>query len=270
MSMKRLRTLLLAAVVLTGLPAAAQSSKPFAWPKGAKAAVSLAYDDALNSQLDNALPALDAHGLKATFYLTMASEAVAKRMPEWRAAAARGHELGNHTLYHPCSRSQPGSDWVAPHRDLDKISPAAQREEVLLANAFLQAIDGQTERTFTAPCGHLLASGKPYLPLLKGVFVAMKSHIGGVVQDMAALDPENTATLAPTDVSAEQMIAVVEQAAARGTMVSLTFHGVGGDHLSVSKQAHEALLRHLAAHPERFWVDSFVNIMRHVKAQRGR
>ena len=36
----------------------------------ARAAVSLAYDDALDSQLDNAIPALDRHGLRATFYLT--------------------------------------------------------------------------------------------------------------------------------------------------------------------------------------------------------
>ena len=31
----------------------------FHWPDGRKAAVSLAYDDALDSQLDNALPVLD-------------------------------------------------------------------------------------------------------------------------------------------------------------------------------------------------------------------
>lgn len=258
------------AATLAAQPAAADSGKPFTWPKGAKAAVSLSYDDALNSQLDHALPALEAHGLKATFYLTMASEAVAKRMPEWRAAAARGHELGNHTLYHPCSRSGPGRDWVPLHHDLDKISPAAQREELLLANVFLQAIDGRSERTFTVPCGDLLAAGQPYLPLVRGVFVGIKSRGGGVVQDMATLDPEDVETADPAAASGEQLIALVEQAAARGTMVSLTFHGVGGDHLSVSKQAHEALLRHLARHPERFWVDSFVNIMRHVKAQRGR
>ena len=231
--------------------------------------MSLSYDDALASQLDNALPALDALGLKASFYLTLASDTVSKRLPEWRAAAARGHELGNHSLFHPCSRGLPGRDWVAPHRDLDKISPAAQREELLMANAFLQAIDGLSERTFTVPCGDLLASGQPYLPGVRGVFVGIKSRTGGVVEDMARLDPEDVATADPTDATGEKLIALVEQAAARGTMVSITFHGVGGDYLSVSKPAHEALLRHLARHPERFWVDSFVNIMRHVKQQRG-
>ena len=106
-----------------GLSCFAESPKNrFTWPNGAKAAVSLAYDDALNSQLDNALPALNTYGLKATFYLQLSSPVIEARLPEWRAAAANGHELGNHTLFHQCSASKPGREWVLPHQDLDKIS----------------------------------------------------------------------------------------------------------------------------------------------------
>ena len=90
----------------------------FAWPDGKKAAVSLAYDDALDSQLDNAIPALDRHGLKGSFYLQLSRETVLRRMVEWRAAARNGHELGNHSLFHQCSGSQPDRDWVEPQRDL--------------------------------------------------------------------------------------------------------------------------------------------------------
>src|SRR5687768_15711820 len=39
-------------------------------PSGATAMVSLTYDDALPSQLANAAPALEAHKLTATFFLT--------------------------------------------------------------------------------------------------------------------------------------------------------------------------------------------------------
>src|SRR3546814_7923192 len=68
--------------------------------------LSLAYDDALDSQLDNAIPALDRHGFHASFYLPLAADTLRTRLDEWRAAAARGHELGNHTLFHQCSRSE--------------------------------------------------------------------------------------------------------------------------------------------------------------------
>ena len=67
---------LLARVLAAGLhgaiPAAAAADirSSFAWPYGARAAVSLAYDDALESPLDHALPALDKLGLKGSFYLT--------------------------------------------------------------------------------------------------------------------------------------------------------------------------------------------------------
>ena len=40
-------------------------------PNNALAAVSLSYDDPLNSQLNNAIPALDKYDLKGSFYLTM-------------------------------------------------------------------------------------------------------------------------------------------------------------------------------------------------------
>lgn len=262
--MKKVVALLMA----LGMVQASQADT-FKWPGGARAAVSLSYDDALNSQLDNALPALNAHGLKATFYLTLASEVVAQRLPEWRRAAAQGHELGNHTLYHPCSRSKPGRDWVAPHRDLDKISVTQLREEILLANAYLQAIDGRTERTFTAPCVDLLAAGQPYLPAIKSEFVAIKSRAGGVAPNMASLDPHDVGSAGPHGVSAEALIAIVKEAAAKGTLASITFHGIGGDHLAVSEEAHEALLKHLAGNPKDYWVDSFVNIMRHLKTRRG-
>lgn len=246
----------------------ASHADSFKWPGGARAAVSLSYDDALSSQLDNALPALNAHGLKATFYLTLASDTVAKRLPEWRRAATQGHELGNHTLYHPCSRSKPGRDWVAPHRDLDKISVAQLREEILLANAYLQAIDGRTERTYTAPCGDLLAGGQPYLPSVKSLFVAIKSRGGsGVAPSLAAMDPHDLGSADPTGLDGPALIAIVERAAAAGSFASITFHGVGGDYLTVSKEAHAALLAHLAAHPERFWVESLVKIMSFASAQ---
>jgi hypothetical protein len=65
------------------------------------------------------------------------------------------------------------------------------------------------------------------------------------------------------------LLALVEQAALDSggrALLSITSHGVGGDHRAVSREAHERLLRHLAAHPERYRRGTFVNIMRHVRA----
>ena len=126
---------------------AAQDAPPFAWPDGARAAVSLSYDDALPSQLDNAIPALDRHGLKGTFYLILSAESVRTRMDDWRAAARNGHELGNHSLFHPCSAKGADRAWVTPDNDLDATTVAQMRAQLIVASTMLQAIDGEHERT---------------------------------------------------------------------------------------------------------------------------
>jgi peptidoglycan/xylan/chitin deacetylase (PgdA/CDA1 family) len=268
--MKPLARQFLAAIAgALAVGAAAHPATPFPWPHGEKAAVSLAYDDAIDSQLDNAIPALDRAGLHGSFYLTLASPTLDRRLDEWRAAAARGHELGNHTLFHFCSAKAREHSWVTPDVDLDSVSAARMVAQVRLANTMLHAIDGRTERTFTVPCGDVEAQGTNYVDLVKKDFVAVKLGGGGVVPDMDTLDPWAVAVTTPQGVTGAQLIALVQQAAARGTMINFTFHGVGGDYITTSKQAHEELLAYLAAHRDLYWTDTFVNLMTYVKAQQA-
>ena len=240
----------------------------FRWPAGIKAAVSLAYDDALDSQLDHAIPALNKYGLKGSFYLQLSNPSVNLRMAEWRTAAAKGHELGNHTLFHQCSHSQPDRAWVQPHRDLDTTSVAQVQDQAIVANTMLYAIDGKRERTFTAPCGDLLAGGVNYLPAVRSEFVAIKAGTGpAVLESMATLDPYQVPVAGPVGMTGQQLIAIVKEAGVKGTMVNFTFHGIGGDYLSNTSEAHEELLKFLAENRQLYWTDTFLSIMAYVKAQ---
>jgi beta-glucanase (GH16 family) len=242
-------------------------SAEFQWPNGAKAAVSLAYDDALDSQLDHAIPALNKYGLKGSFYLQLSSPLVGKRLAQWRAAAASGHELGNHSLFHQCSRSGAGREWVEKHRNLDTTTALQMKDQIALGNVMLNAIDGRSERTFTAPCFDQFAAGENYLPLIHSEFVAIKAGVvGAVPASMPALDPYRVGAMAPVGLSGKELIAIVKEAAAKGTMANLTFHGIGGDHLMTSKEAHEDLLAYLAANKNLYWTDTFLNIMKHVRS----
>lgn len=250
-------------------PLTAEQATSFHWPAGKIAAVSLAYDDALDSQLDVAVVQLNKAGLKASFYLPLAAPTLQTRLADWRAVAAAGHELGNHSLFHQCRKSLPGRDWVAVTRNLDSITAAEMAEQVQLGNVFLQAIDGETARTYTAPCTDALAQGQPYLPLLAGDFVAMKTQVGGVIRDMQALDIQQVPVVTPSNVSGDELIAMVKQAGAVGGMINFTFHGVGGDHLAVSRQAHQQLVDFLAANPQ-YWTTTFIEQMRYVQAQQAK
>jgi len=97
--MNQMKKIVLFVILLSSQLAYSQFNP--AW-RGKKAAVVLTYDDALNAHLDNAIPLLDSLGLKGTFYLTAFAPGSKNRISDWRTTAANGHELGNHTLYHPC------------------------------------------------------------------------------------------------------------------------------------------------------------------------
>ncbi|GAC16579.1 polysaccharide deacetylase family protein [Aliiglaciecola lipolytica] len=236
----------------------AKANESVTFPNGERIAVSLSYDDALDSQLDKVVPALNRHDLRASFYVYASADSFSSRLEDWRAVAKFGHELGNHSLYHVCSGSAPNRDWVAEHADLDKRSVAHMRAEISIANSLLQALDGQTQRTFTIPCGDVNAGGKNYLPAVEDLFVAIKGM---------GLEDGSEVLHAPSAVDGETLINYVRNAKPGTKVVSILFHGVGGDHLQVTEQAHEALLQYLAKHREQYWVDSYINIMRHMKAQ---
>ncbi|MFT5136575.1 MAG: peptidoglycan/xylan/chitin deacetylase (PgdA/CDA1 family) [Arenicella sp.] len=239
------------AVTLGGYSACINAEELPRWPENS-VAISLSYDDSLSSQLDVALPALQHYGLKASFYVLPSSDLFQKRLAEWREVAKAGYELGNHTLKHSCSGSKQNRDWVTPSDDLDTQTANALASEVRLANTLLQAVDGKTKRTFTIPCGDVLAGGENYVEIVSDEFVAIKGQ--GIESGFSSL-------YAPDGVSAKDLIAHVEQQAAEVRLINILFHGVGGDYLSVSSEAHDQLLNYLADNKHRYWIDTYLNIM---------
>jgi len=73
----------------------------FEWPPGKQAGISLSFDDARLSQVDSGTALLDQYSIKATFFVV--PSAVEERIEGWRKAVASGHEIGNHSLTHPCT-----------------------------------------------------------------------------------------------------------------------------------------------------------------------
>jgi hypothetical protein len=240
------------------------AAEEFSWPDNAIAAVSLSYDDALNSQLDNAIPALNKYGFKGSFYLSLASPAFKSRQQEWQSIANNGHELGNHTINHACRGSLPNRDWVNPENDLDKKTVAELVDEVLIANQILLKLDKQKLRTFTLPCTDVLASGRNYLKEISPYFIGIKSRIGQIPKKMQDVNIKDVAVISTENLTGAQLISYVKHAGNNGTMVNFTFHGIGGDHLSVTSEAHTTLLKFLATNQDDYWVDTFRNISLHI------
>ena len=228
-------------------------------------AVALTYDDAIDVDLDNVVPALDSLGLKATFYLIGSSEVVVDRRKEWRAAAGEGHELGNHSLYHPCDGSRPGRSFVSPDHDLHTYTVSRAVEEIRLNNELLNTIDGKTKRTFAYPCGDLKIGDTSFYDFLRKDFVAAR----GV---RSAMDPIDKVNLDNIDCygingqTADYMIGLVKKAMETHTLLVFLFHGVGGGHsINVALDEHSKLLHYLKEHEKEIWVAPMVELAEFVK-----
>src|SRR5258708_22707558 len=147
--MKKLKFHITITLLLVCTAGHAQTAKQW---NNKQCAVVLTYDDAINADLDNAIPALDSLNLKGTFYLIGSSEVVNKRMAEWRLAAKHGHELGNHSMFHPCDGKLPGRSFVTADEDLTKYTVSRAVNEIRTTNTLLKASDGKDKRTFAFPC----------------------------------------------------------------------------------------------------------------------
>lgn len=219
------------------------------WPGHRQAAVALTYDDALASQLDVAIPQLDAAGLKGTFFLT--GRQVGANVARWRAAGGSGHELGNHTINHPCAKGtyDMPAQYTSEAYTVDTIL-----SEIAVMNAFLEAIDGRKAHAFATPCVQNLAGGQDYLGPL------MKAGTASYVRDSRTMPGLESTSF--TNASGAEMIAWVEGLQRSGAGGVVIFHGVGGDYLNVSAEAHKQLVDYLKAHDREIWTTTFGELMK--------
>ena len=224
---------------------------------GKKCAVVLTYDDALNTHLDNVIPALDSVNLKATFYLSGYFPGCRERLKDWSKAAKGGHELANHTLFHPCEGNKPGRNWVKADYDLSTYSMTRLLDELKMTNVLLESIDGKKRRTFAYPCGDTSAGGQSYVDQIKNDFVSAR----GVKKEMVkinSIDLYNVPSYGINGETGEQLIELVEEAMAQGALIVFLFHGVGGEHnLNVSLDAHRQLLHYLKQKEKDVWITTF-------------
>lgn len=233
-------------------------SQPMRWPRHKKATIVLTYDDALVSQLDSAVPQLKKAGFKATFFLTSDIDFVT--MPRWRKLAKEGFELGNHTLYHPCSPSPDNPVSSATYTKTQMI------DEIDLMNRFLWALDGKTVRTFAYPCAETLAGGKDYVDSLRRTGTVRYARIGGdatsVITDFVHLDSLRVPALGLEDhTDAAAIIGFIKKVRQSGGMGVIMFHGIGGDYITTATDVHQKVLDYLKENRKEIWVATFWEAM---------
>lgn len=247
----------------SSLTSYSQSIKPW---QGKKCAVVITYDDAIDQHLDNAIPVLDSLGLKATFYVTAFSSSVQKRLNDWRKLVANGHELGNHTLYHPCIGGK-GREWVTKEYDLNNYSVKRMVDETRMTNLFLQALDGKTKRTFAFTCGDMKIGDSLFINAMKDDFVAARA-VRNEMHKINEIDLYNVDCYMVNNHTFNQMKEWVDKAMQSNSLLVILFHGVGGGNsLNVDLHAHRQLLQYLKMNGKDIWIATMVETAEFIKNQ---
>lgn len=234
------------------------------WPGKAQAAVSLTYDDGVYSALEHAIPDLERVGFRGSFYLPVGNSQVINRRADWKNAFLNGHEIGNHTLQHPCRG--PGHE-----HQLEAYTPIGIRKEILYAVAWLnQNIGPDNYRTFAYPCSHIAIGDPPdedsYLSAVQACHFAARMAVGGINDPFVVaknLLRIKAAVLGrPDGREVEPFIEYCEQAAQLRGWAVVVFHGVGDHWLSTERVVHQQLIEHLQ--DGRFWVAPVKEVARYI------
>lgn len=229
-----------------------------------KALICLTYDDALPVHRERVAPALAERGLRGTFYVPAARDDLHRALDGWRAVASAGHELGNHSCWHPC-RTRPQWDWKPPYR-LEEYDRARVRDELLMANRVLHLIDGRTERSYGATCGDTTCGpgeGVSFVEDVRDLFTVMRA--GHTSRALAGPLPFIAPAMPLDGRRAEHVIPALE--AMRGqpdAWLIAAGHGVGaGTHSSFMEAAeHQRLIDWIAG--QRAWLEA-VTVLEAVK-----
>lgn len=245
------------------------------YPDDCRGAVSLTFDDGGPSQLERAIPLMEERGLRGTFYVSVKVDDYVKRLEPWGAVAEKGHEIGNHTKSHTCSRNfSDGPDAKGLERStLEEIEVDLLAAEAILRERFPDI----TERSFAYPCymTHVGAglTRQSYVPIVAKHFVAGRAtgeyafFNSPVNQDLHCLNCQPVERM-----PGAEMMGLVELAVRRGHWLIFAFHSIDGGRLGASEFDFKLLVDHLAEHRDRIWTAPVVEVAKRiieVRRERG-
>ncbi len=231
--------LLLVSLVVTVQAQAPLKTEVLHWPEGKAAAVALTFDDNVLSQLTTAIPELEKHGYRGTFFivaqwldLPASEEGLAV---QWQQVARRGHEIGCHTY---------------SHAFLTSLPEEALQRQIQDAKGIIEHWIGEGNcRMFRAPSATSPAAEK----LIRELFPLNAVNLGR--------DDKVICTVPRTYGDVKRQID--QTIADRGIYLPI-WHGVGADFTKISTEDFQHVLQYLDERRAVVWVATMSEVARYV------
>ena len=240
----------------------------FMWPNGNKMAISLTFDDARLSQIDKGIPVLNKHGVKATFYIS--PELMIQRLEGWKVAVENGHDIGNHSLLHPCT----GNFTWSRSKALEDYTLRQMSTELDSASRFIEEVLGVSPVSFGYPCGQTFVGRsvgtRSYVPLVSAMFETGRTWMDEVPNDPTFCDFGQITGIELDGKSFKSILKLIEGGMVEGSWLVLAGHEMdnGGNQTSLLSTI-DSLCMYASDPKNGIWIDHVANVGRYIREKRG-
>ncbi len=239
----------------------------FEWPQGKHAAISLTFDDARMSQVDSGTALLDQYGIKATFFVVPSS--VEERLDGWKKAVANGHEIGNHTISHPCT----GNFLWSRQNALENYSIDDMRNELLECNKRIEKLLGVKPEVFAYPCGQKFvgreSNTKSYVPLVAELFIVGRGWRDEVMNDPGFCDLAQVSGIEMDGKNFDEILPLIEEAKRTGQWLVLAGHEMAGSGVQTTRFAMlKQLIEYVQDPANGIWIAPAGTVAKYIRDKR--
>ena len=244
---------LLAGLAVLAAHAAGQTTSELEWPQGRRAAVSLSFDDARESQPDIGAALFERFKTKVTFYVV--PPRVEGRLEGWKRLAKAGHEIANHPQLHPCS----GNFAFSRDRALEDYTLERMRDELIESNRLLEKMLGTSPTSFAYPCGQsTLGRGveaKSYVPLVAELFASGRGWLDEAPNDPSYVDMAQLTGIEMDGKDFADLLPLLESVRENGQWLVLAGHEINRQGRQTTRvKMLEQLIPYLEDPSNGFWV----------------
>lgn len=233
------------------------------WFQNYDGAVSLRFDDNLDSHRTKAVPLLNRHGFRAVFMVSPGTRRYQIQRKFWeQELPAMGHRLGNHTMNHRGGRDISDAEYeIGEAARIIRRAYPGESELLVFASGGGGKQWGGKEWERADPAYHRIAEKYHLIDLYGG------KH------SSARVDASS---------NSEKLCERIDQAADQKSHQPFHFHGIGkpllldrlkmfirGTDLTISEETFSRLLRCLAQRRERLWIAPLIDILKYEQEARS-